>query len=109
MLKHIAETIGKQKRAEDVLGQIGGEEFVLLLVDPNIDPIHAAERLRERVATSSFIHAGNTLAATVSGGLAIYPTDGNDWDALFGMADRRLYESKRSGRNRVTGPQICDS
>ena len=71
---------------------------MLLLVDPDIDPMNAAERLRERVATSSFVYDGNTLAATVSGGLAIYPSDGNDWDALFAKADRRLYASKRSGR-----------
>ena len=48
--------------------------------------IGAALLLRE----SSFVYGGNTLAATVSGGLAIYPADDDDWDALFSMADRRL-------------------
>jgi len=70
------------------------------------------ENLVEAVRLKTVIelrYSGNTLAATVSGGLAIYPDDGHDWDALFGMADRRLYESKRSGRNRVTGPRICNS
>ncbi|MBK7658065.1 MAG: diguanylate cyclase [Betaproteobacteria bacterium] len=38
---------------------------------------------------------------TVSGGVARFPQDGETWDALFSVADRRLYEAKRAGRNRV--------
>ena len=62
----------------------------------------AAERLRLQVQSSGFECRGETLSVTVSGGIAMFPADGVDWDSLFGKADRRLYESKQNGRNRVT-------
>jgi GGDEF domain-containing protein len=40
----------------------------------------------------------------MSGGVAIYPEDGSDWDRLFTVADRRLYAAKTGRRNRVEGP-----
>jgi PleD family two-component response regulator len=36
--------------------------------------------------------------------VATYPFDGRTWDEVFAAADHRLYDSKESGRNRVTGP-----
>jgi PleD family two-component response regulator len=47
------------------------------------------------------VAGAHTLRATVSGGVALFPDDGTTWDSLFGAVDRRLYEAKRSGRNRV--------
>jgi diguanylate cyclase (GGDEF)-like protein len=43
----------------------------------------------------------------VSIGAAIYPIDGNTPEALFHAADERLYEAKKSGRNRVVGPGVA--
>jgi hypothetical protein len=63
-----------------------------------------ASRLREQVAASKLTHDGQTLSVTMSGGVAIYPEDGSDWDRLFTVADRRLYAAKTGGRNRVEGP-----
>ncbi|MGZ5039996.1 MAG: diguanylate cyclase domain-containing protein [Usitatibacter sp.] len=45
-------------------------------------------------------------SAGVSGGVALYPDDGTDWDRLFAAADRRLYAAKESGRNRTVGRDI---
>ena len=107
MLKHIASVLESTKRAEDVLGRIGGEEFVLLLVDPAIrEARNAAERLRKQVESSSFIHNDKVLYATVSIGLAAYPEDGSDWNSVFEIADERLYQSKQGGRNCVTGLRL---
>ena len=104
MLKHIASVLESGKREEDILGRIGGEEFVLLLVDPAINQaISAAERIRQHVESSILDYNGKRLSATVSMGLAAYPSDGADWDSVFAIADQRLYQSKRAGRNRVTG------
>jgi diguanylate cyclase (GGDEF)-like protein len=104
LLKHIVSVLESAKRAEDILGRIGGEEFVLLLVDPAISAaMSAAERLRQKVEASSLEYNGKRLSATVSIGLAAYPSDGADWDSVFSSADQRLYQSKRAGRNRVTG------
>ena len=104
VLVHVASVLGAEKRAEDVLGRIGGEEFLLL--QPDQTPAgawEAADRLRRSVASAAFAHRGSTLAVTLSGGVAVYPADGVDWDALFSAADRRLYEAKRAGRNRIEG------
>ena len=107
VLQHIASVLDSAKRAEDVLGRIGGEEFVLLLVDPAIDEaMIAAERLRHHVETSALVYDGKTLNITISIGVAAYPHDGSNWESVFALADQRLYQSKQAGRNRVTGLSV---
>ena len=105
VLMHVAGVLSSQKRDEDVLGRIGGEEFVLLLPEQSADEAaEAAERLRRAVAASPLTHAGHPLSVTVSGGVSTFPDEGNDWDEVFLAADKRLYSSKHAGRNRVSGP-----
>lgn len=104
VLKHIAEALTGAKRAEDALGRIGGEEFLVLLPHHEREKsIVAAERLRLAVESAQQHQDVLVPAATVSGGVAIYPDDGEDWDRLFMAADRRMYRAKRAGRNRVEG------
>ncbi len=104
VLKHITEALSSAKRAEDTLGRIGGEEFLMLLPHherENSRP--AAERLRLAVETAQQHPDVLVPSATVSAGVAIFPDDGEDWDRLFMAADRRMYRAKRAGRNRVEG------
>ncbi|HEU5398231.1 MAG TPA: GGDEF domain-containing protein, partial [Gammaproteobacteria bacterium] len=104
VLKHIGDALSGAKRAEDALGRIGGEEFLVILPHHESDEsIAAAERLRLAVVGTQPHQDVEVPAATVSGGVAIYPDDGEDWDRLFMAADRRLYRAKRGGRNRVEG------
>ena len=104
VLKHIGAALTAAKRAEDTLGRIGGEEFLVLLPQHEREQsIAAAERLRLAVAAAQAHQDAQVPAATVSGGVAIYPDDGEDWDRLFMAADRRMYRAKRAGRNRVEG------
>ena len=104
VLKHMAEAFTGAKRAEDSLGRIGGEEFLVLLPHHEREKsIAAAERLRLAVEASQPHQEVPVPAATVSGGVAIYPDDGEDWDRLFMAADRRMYRAKRAGRNRIEG------
>jgi len=102
VLRHVADCLARARRAGDFLGRIGGEEFVMLLNGDRQTAISAAERLRAQIQENTLDCAGTTLSVTVSGGLAMFPADGVDWDKLFAEADRRLYTSKREGRNRVT-------
>ena len=102
VLKEVARALSSAKRAHDVLGRIGGEEFIVIMPQQTAEGAYeAAERFREAVAKSAVVVAGTTVRATVSGGLAMYPDDGEDWDHVFAVADRRLYEAKRGGRDRV--------
>lgn len=91
-------------RKDDIVGRLGGEEFVVVL--PNADAIagvELAERIREMVEAHPFAFDGRSLRQTVSMGVAQARKDMEHYLALLNEADRRLYESKRSGRNRVTG------
>jgi diguanylate cyclase (GGDEF)-like protein len=110
VLAHVAATMGAQKRGEDMLGRIGGEEFIFLLTGLSgagaAKALEAADRVRERVAATPATHDGKQLSVTISGGLALFPADGNGWDTLFSTADQRLYVAKHAGRNRVVGPDL---
>jgi diguanylate cyclase (GGDEF)-like protein len=105
VLKHVARTLAAAKRNEDVMGRIGGEEFLILLtgLDEHVAE-DAANRLREKLASLPIVAAGTGVTVTISAGLAIFPLDGRDWESLFSVADARLYAAKREGRNRVVGP-----
>ena len=109
VLKEVARALGEAKRAHDVLGRIGGEEFVVILPQQSrAGALDAAERLRSAVAHSAVVVAGTGIRATVSGGVAFYPEDGDDWDHVFAVADHRLYDAKRAGRNRVEPAALVD-
>lgn len=95
----VAELARRQARQGDVVGRIGGEEFVWLL--PGIDAAAArglAERLRGAVEEG--IEGSALPNVTISVGLAQL-VDGDDGDAVLARADAALYEAKESGRNRV--------
>jgi diguanylate cyclase (GGDEF)-like protein len=105
VLVHVAGLLNSQKRDEDVLGRIGGEEFVLLLPQQSAaEAAEVADRLRAVVGASPLTQAGHPLSVTVSGGVSTFPTDGDDWDGVFFAADQRLYAAKRAGRNRISAP-----
>ena len=106
VLKAAASALAGAKRSEDILARIGGEEFAVVLSSQQSlgGALEAAERLREAVERIELrLGVGDDLRVTMSGGVALYPEDGLDWDALYGAADRRLYAAKRAGRNRIVG------
>jgi len=102
VLRGVADALASSKRGEDVLARIGGEEFLVLLAEQGADGARdAAERLR-RAAGEAEVRAGDqAVHVTLSGGVALFPSDGADWDHLFAAADRRLYAAKRDGRDRL--------
>ena len=101
MLKAAAAAFTSAKRNEDVLARIGGEEFLVVLASCQSleGALQAAERMREAVSRIEIRAGGEALTITASGGVALYPDEGADWDALFTAADRRLYAAKGAGRN----------
>jgi len=104
-LRHVAEMLRVAGVDGQLVGRIGGEEFVVVLGEQHArQATEAANRLREAIAAARLTHQDIELSVTVSGGIAIYPADGTDWDQLFSAADRRLYAAKSGGRNRVEAP-----
>jgi diguanylate cyclase (GGDEF)-like protein len=102
LLKQLASRIQAELRYTDVPARYGGDEFVVLLPEtPSHGAADVAERIRDSMAAKPLIYDGNSVASTVSIGVASFPEDGHSMDALVGRADRALYKAKNSGRNRV--------
>jgi len=105
VLRTVATTTRNQLRTEDVLARYGGEEFAVLLRDTALaEAVLVAERLRYRIARTAVPIYGKDNLLTMSGGCSsLSCCVGTTPEELVGVADRRLYRAKRSGRNRVIG------
>lgn len=98
-----ARTIASNLREVDFAARYGGEEFVALLRETDAEPLAVtAERVRRAVEALPPIEGRVPITCSVGG--AVYPGDGADAASLFASADRRLYEAKEQGRNRVCAP-----
>jgi len=99
----IANLIKKQVRGSDIACRYGGEEFLLIL--PGITAQDAFKRAEELRVMCSDIHISQDnkeVRVTMSMGVATFPTHATNTDELLIKADKALYASKESGRNRVS-------
>ena len=102
-IQSIASIIENNLRSSDIISRYGGDEFLVLMPETDIQNAkEAGEKVRLAIQNSSFDIAGKPVTSTVSIGIAGYPVDSNNGDVLVDCADKALYESKRTGRNRVT-------
>jgi diguanylate cyclase (GGDEF)-like protein len=106
VLKNVAGVLARGVRAEDVVGRYGGEEFIIVARQIGVAEAAAmAERLRQEVEVTPTTVEGGAVSATASFGVASIACCGPqatvDGPALVRLADARLYEAKRAGRNRV--------
>jgi diguanylate cyclase (GGDEF)-like protein len=100
VLKTFAALLAMNLRSEDVFARTGGEEFVVVCRRQPVDGVHAvAEKLR-RLAGQCTFNGEDSLAITVSIGVAIMAED-ESIDAVLMRADAALYRAKQNGRNRV--------
>ena len=91
---------GLNMRASDVLGRLGGEEFVAILPGSVKEAAVAAERVRAAFEAAGVMIADQPVGATVSIGAAS-GEPGADVIAMIAAADKALYKAKENGRNRV--------
>jgi diguanylate cyclase (GGDEF)-like protein len=103
VLREVAAAIRGALRTEDAFARYGGEEFAIVLRDTSLlESGVVAERVRERIARTPMEVDGHSLNVTVSAGCASLECClGTTVEELVGLAERRLYRAKRSGRNRV--------
>ncbi len=101
VLKVFVATIKNSIRESDTLFRWGGEEFLILLPDTNMEAARTlAEKIRLTVADMAVTFSGEVISATTSAGVASI-TDTDTADALITRADKALYSAKENGRNRV--------
>jgi diguanylate cyclase (GGDEF)-like protein len=107
VLRAISGAILRVIRVEDVFARIGGEEFALLArgIDGK-NGVLFAERLRRGIERLQIPWEGRAIPVTSSFGVATVAEmpQPPEEDALVALADKRLYEAKTGGRNRVVGP-----
>jgi len=99
----IARVIQDSLRETDVLARHGGDEFVVILTEtPHERAIEVAERIRGAVENTSFSADGDRVSSTISIGVASFSQDAGHEEGIMISADRKLYESKRKGKNAVS-------
>ncbi len=119
VLREASSRLKKSIRKGDVVGRYGGEEFVLLLSNTNLQNARqAAERFRLALSKEPCIleHGedtanGNSISFTASIGVAVYGEHGTTREALIEAADHAMYSAKQNGRNQVcqAGEEILTS
>jgi len=106
VLQTVASIIRESIRNEDMASRYGGEEFTVMLNGAAKDnAMIVAERIRRKIETYDFCYEDQHMHVTISVGVSEYDSQVNPVNSpnlLVDQADKALYVSKRSGRNRVT-------
>ena len=103
LIRTVAATLRSVLREDDIAARYGGDEFVVMLNGIEGELAEGvAERIRAAVNAKELGPRGAHFHTSISIGIATYPNDGIDADAVFERADEALYHSKKMGRNRVT-------
>ena len=104
VLREVSSCVSKAIRSDDIQGRWGGDEFLIIARGMNPEmSLEMGERIRRAVENADFsgvekkTHGKVTISVGVTCG-----TSEDDADTLFCRADKALYRSKESGRNRVT-------
>lgn len=102
----VAKIIKSSIRGMDMASRYGGEEFTVML--PNTlkeDAMQVAERIRSNIEAAYFNYDGKEMRVTISGGVSVFDPEENPVSSakeFVEQADKALYVSKTSGRNRIT-------
>jgi diguanylate cyclase (GGDEF)-like protein len=102
VLKEVARIVMGRIRRDEVFARYGGEEFGVVLPETNLEGARAlAEGLREKIEASRFTFQNEQIRVTISIGVSQLTDQDRTSMDLIRHADAKLYDAKRSGRNRV--------
>lgn len=101
VLRHVGARITRAVRDGDIVGRMGGDEFVVIM--PDLPDRAAAEgiaqRLLDEISQPVPGIEGPDLRVTLSIGISVYPSDGTTSDELLSTADNAMYRVKENGRS----------
>lgn len=99
ILKEFSQVLKKNIRSVDILGRWGGEEFLIISTETNVDEaIKIAEKLKDKIENHTF-----SKIKTITSSFGVSQISPNDTiRAIIKRADSALYTSKHEGKNRVT-------
>lgn len=101
VLKNVSEILKSNLREEDCLSRWGGEEFLILIVDTDLERARViTNRMREKIEEEIFEHNLKKVSVTMTFGISIY-VDNDSIDDMIKKADDALYRGKKNGRNCV--------
>ncbi|RMG18484.1 MAG: GGDEF domain-containing protein [Deltaproteobacteria bacterium] len=103
VLRELAGLVKAMTRREETLARYGGEEFAIIIPEAPTPKVRRyAEKMRREIEARTFAFEERVIPVTISVGVAPMP-DTDDAQEFIKAADMKLYEAKRSGRNRVCG------
>ena len=99
LIENISYKLKKQFRDGDIIGRIGGDEFVVFLKNiKEKDAAHRAEIVQE-IFNNTNLNEKNDFKVSGSMGISIYPRDGDNYHALLKKADIAMYAAKKKGKD----------
>jgi len=105
VLKSVADRMQSGVRPYDIVGRVGGEEFIIVVPSsPSDEAVSLAERIIAAISRETITEGKVQVTVTVSAGVAVISPNDTGIDDLLRRADRALYQAKAEGRNRVAGP-----
>jgi diguanylate cyclase len=100
-LVYLVESVKDTTRPEDVVSRYGGEEFVILLPNTNLEEgVQILSRIRRNLTKKFFLHENKRLLITFSAGVAQFRS-GESQESIFKRADEALYRAKKGGKNQI--------
>jgi len=105
-LQLVATRLRSSVRKSDLVSRFGGEEFVVAFPETEVQQARLrVEHIRTELARVSIQVGREQRQVTVSAGVGSWPADGETFDAVLALADTRLLEAKRRGKNQVVAPE----
>ena len=103
VLKRTAQLMSSQIRNEDILGRYGGEEFLVILPQTDVEnALIVAEKIRKKIESSEYLVNNHVINITISLGISdILLSDVKNIDNIIYNADIALYKAKKNGRNQT--------
>lgn len=108
-LKQLGVLIRNTLRDQDIAGRIGGEEFLVILPETGADgAVQLAVRLRQHIEEFVMTYREVAIRTTISAGVCQYEKGIMEVREFLDLADRALYEAKKSEKNKVISVSLAD-